>query len=210
MRPINLYLAPSKTISILRLGEEQLYDERALLLLTAEGNKMAFNKLFIHCWPQVYGVCLHLTKSPEQSKDLAQDIFLKLWIKREELPSVKNFKAYLYTISRNLAHDYIRTKIFRDANLPFLNQYFATDDFAASPQKRLEQKELTDRLHTAVRSLPTQLRQVFTLHRFEGLPHEEIAKKLDISPLSSKTYMTRALLALRRLLDENSPPSTNP
>lgn len=175
--------------------------------MIAQDNKKAFNELFARYWSQVYGVCLHLTKSPEQSRDLAQDIFLKVWENRTKLPAVRNFKSWLYTISRNLVHDYLRNKIFRDSNFPFLNLYFSDETTVYSPESQLEQKELAGRLHTAIESLPTQLQSVFTLHRFQGLSHEQIAKQLDITPLSSKTYMTRALIALRRLLSEGTPPS---
>lgn len=191
------------------MGDEQLYEESTLLLLIAKDNKMAFNELFERHWDQVYGTCLHLTKSPEQSKDLAQDIFLKLWENRSSLPAVKNFRGWLYTVSRNLVHDYIRKKIFRDQNFPFLNLYFTDHNTIMSPESRLEQKDLADRLHMAVSSLPPQLQKVFTLHRFEGLSHEEIAKRLDITPLSSKTYMTRALITLRHLLAEARPPDNS-
>jgi len=185
-----------------RLGEEKLYDERALLLLIAGGDKQAFNQLFDAYWDQVYGTSLHLTKSPEQSKDLAQDIFLKLWERRAALPSVQNFSGFLYTITRNLVHDHLRTKVFRDSNLAFLIHYFSSDGI--SPQRQLEQKELTGALEQAVMRLPAQLQRVFILHRMEGLSHGEIAQRLNITPLSSKTYMVRALMALRVQLAENA------
>jgi DNA-directed RNA polymerase specialized sigma24 family protein len=47
----------------------------------AAGDESAFRKVFQEFWPQVYGTSLHLTRSAEQAKDLAQDIFVKLWQK---------------------------------------------------------------------------------------------------------------------------------
>ena len=183
------------------LSKENVYSEQELLQLVAQGDKQAYHQLFDRYWDQVYGAGLHLTKSPEQSKDLAQDIFLKLWDLRSRLPSVNNFSAYLYTITKNLVHDHLRTHVFRESNKEFLTHYFA--DQTSSPQEQLEQKQLGDLLDQAINNLPPKLRQVFTLSRFEGLSHEEIGRRLHISPLSSKTYMTRALIVLRRQIAEN-------
>jgi RNA polymerase sigma-70 factor (ECF subfamily) len=135
------------------------------------------------------------------SKDLAQDIFLKLWDLRSKLPAIKNFSGYLYTITRNLVHDHLRTHVFRESNKEFLIAYFSDNGY--SPQDQLEQKQLGDILDEAINNLPPKLRQVFTLSRFEGLSHEEIGRQLHISPLSSKTYMTRALIVLRKQIGEH-------
>ncbi|WP_158267069.1 RNA polymerase sigma factor [Chitinophaga niastensis] len=183
------------------MHKENIYNEQELLLLVANGDKNAYAQLFDHYWDHVYGTGLHLTKSPELSKDLAQDIFLKLWDARSKLSEIKNLSTYLYVLTKNLFHDHLRTNVFRESNKEFLINYFAHHE--TSPHKQLEQKELSGFLDEAINNLPPQLHQVFTLSRFEGLSHIEIGRKLNISPLSSKTYMTRALITLRKQIGEN-------
>jgi len=156
----------------------------------------AYQKLFDLYWDQVYGIGLRLTKTPEQAKDLAQDIFLKLWDSRTKLTEVRDFRSYLFVITRNLIQDQIRTKIFHESNREFLTNYFAYNE--SSPQELLEQKELGEALNAAIRKLPPRLQQVFNLRRVEGLSHVEIAQRLNITTISSKTYMVRALMALRK------------
>jgi RNA polymerase sigma-70 factor (ECF subfamily) len=175
---------------------ESLHNEKELLQRLAAGDKQAYQQLFEHYWEQVYGTGLRLTKSPEQAKDLAQDIFLKLWDNREKLSPIKDLRSYLFIISRNLIHDHLRTRVFRDSNRDFLIQYFTYHE--TSPQDQLEQKQLGEALYEAIERLPPKLQQVFKLSRIEGLSHEEIAQRLHITPLSSKTYMVRALMALRK------------
>ena len=172
--------------------------DKELLQLVADGDRQAYQYLFETYWNQVFGACLHLTKSPEQAKDLTQDIFLKIWDHRQKLPAVRNFDSYLYTIARNLVRDQLRTAIFRESNREFLQQYFSSKGI--SPQEILEEKQLGEKMKAAISSLPLKLQQVFTLSQLEGLSHKEIAGRLEISPLSSKTYMVRALLILRKLL----------
>ncbi|SDG13864.1 RNA polymerase sigma factor [Chitinophaga filiformis] len=174
------------------------YIDQELLQLVADGDRQAYQYLFETYWNQVFGACLHLTKSPEQAKDLTQDIFLKIWDHRQKLPAVRNFDSYLYTIARNLVRDQLRTTIFRESNREFLQHYFSTKGI--SPQEILEEKQLSEKMKAAIGSLPPKLQQVFTLSQLEGLSHKEIAGRLKISPLSSKTYMVRALLILRKSL----------
>ena len=156
----------------------------------------AYQRLFELYWNLVYGIGLSLTKSPEQAKDLSQDIFLKIWDKKEKLPGVRDFGAYLYTITKHRVHDQIRSQIFHASNREFLESYISYSE--SSPQELLESKEIKEELEAAINRLPEQLKQVINLRRWEGLSHQEIAIKLNISPLSSKTYMVRALMALRK------------
>jgi RNA polymerase sigma-70 factor (family 1) len=178
------------------LEKESIHNEQELLRLVAKGDMQAYQQLFDLYWDQVYGIGLRLTKTPEQAKDLAQDIFLKLWNSRTKLTEVRDFRSYLFVITRNLIHDQIRTKIFHESNHEFLTNYFTYNE--SSPQELLEQKELGEALNAAIRKLPSRLRQVFNLRRLEGLSHVEIAKRLNITTISSKTYMVRALMALRK------------
>ncbi|WP_161596735.1 RNA polymerase sigma factor [Chitinophaga vietnamensis] len=180
------------------MNNERLNTEQELLQLVAEGDQQAFQQLFNIHWKQIFGACLYLTKSPELAKDLSQDIFLKVWDNRYKLGEVKNFTAYLFTIARNMVRDDLRAKVFRESNKEFLLHYFSGQP--SSPQEMLEHKQLNNRLMSAINSLPPKLQQVFTLAHLEGLSHKEIGERLDISPLSSKTYMVRALLLLRKAL----------
>jgi len=181
--------------------EDPLYNERELLMRMADGDKQAFQELFHRYWAPVYSVGLKITKSPESARDLAQEIFMKVWDNRAKWPVVDNFKAYLYKMTRNLGINYLEAMTVRHSNRTFLAQYFAHE--TTSPFEVLEGKELRDEVLKAIQCLPLQLRQVFTLHRIEGLSHEEIAGRLDITALSSRTYMVRALLQLRRKLPKD-------
>lgn len=181
---------------------ENLDNERDLLRLLAQGDEKAFQQLFRHYWNQVYGAALRLTKSPEQARDLAQDIFLKVWLNRSRMEEVRNFSAFLYTVSRNLIHDHLHNRVFRESNQEFLQAYFTYTE--STPQRLLENKELGLLLQEAVNTLQPQLKQVFTLGRLKGFKHEEIARQLDITPLSSKVYMVRALMAIRKYLEKHA------
>ena len=75
-----------------------IHIDKALLLQIAEGDENAFAALFKAFWPQVYGTGLRITRSPEQAKDLAQDIFIRVWDNRAQLPEVKKIDALSWII----------------------------------------------------------------------------------------------------------------
>ncbi|TWF45715.1 RNA polymerase RpoE-like sigma-24 subunit [Chitinophaga polysaccharea] len=184
------------------MRELGLNSEQELLQLVAEGCTVAYKQLFQEYWEQVYGAGLYLTKSPESAKDLAQEIFLKLWDNRSALPEIRNLSKYLFVITKNLFHDQLRKKIFQESNKEFLVDYFSLKE--NTPHEQLEKKEVGNALAEAISSLPPQLREVFVLKRLDGLSHQEISVKLNISPISTKTYLTRALILIRKHFDKPS------
>ncbi|MBN8878478.1 MAG: RNA polymerase sigma-70 factor [Sphingobacteriales bacterium] len=174
------------------------YNEAHLLQRLAAGEQDAFRQVFEQYWDQVYAVGLKISKSPELAKDLAQETFMKLWHQRAQLNAVTNFRAYLNVLSRNLAIDHLRKKVFTADNEDYLLNYF--HEGAAMLTGDAEYKELEQILSEAVNQLPPQMQQVFRLSRFEGLSHAEIAARMNITLVTSKSYMVRALAAIRKHL----------
>jgi len=185
------------------LPPNRTYDEKDLLMKIVEGDELSFGELAKHHWPQVYGTALRITKSSEQAKDLAQEIFIKLWNNRSKLTEVDNLKAYIYVSARNLVMDFMEKKVFHASNFQYLADYFA-DNSADHPLTSLELKELEQTVSAAIRSLPEKTRRVFELHRFGGKTHKEIATLLGISEVSSKTYIVRALKDIRVYLSKHA------
>jgi RNA polymerase sigma-70 factor (family 1) len=177
-------------------------DNRALFRLVAEGDEAAFRRVYDRFWPQVYGTSLRLTRDPEQARDLSQDIFVRLWENKEKLGEAREPGAYIYILSRNLVMDFLRKKTFDPANIDWLLAYFSKD--GTDPQARLEYKELEAGLRKAVESLPDRTKEVFRLSRVEGLTHEQIAARMGISVVSSKTYIVRALRDIRQYMTDHS------
>lgn len=177
------------------MNESSHHSEPALLKRLAAGDVDAFQAIYDKYWSHVYGVALRLTKSPEQSRDLSQDIFLKLWTNREMAATINDIEKYLFTLSRNLVYDFLRREVFIESNRRFLQEYHGYEP--PSPQDLAEIKSRHEILEAAIQSLPPKQREVFRLHWIEGLTHEAVAQKLGISRVSSKTYIVRALAYLR-------------
>lgn len=168
----------------------------------AKGSSEAFEQLFEVYWMHVYTVVEQLVKTKQQAEDISQEVFIKLWNKKEELYDIQNIEAYLYTIARNSTLDHLRKKVLVTENLEQMIQYFADNNL--DPIKKLEYKELEVFINTAISNLPDKVKEVFILSRIDGLSHEQIAEQLNISVTSSKTYIVRALKSLRQSIAKNT------
>ncbi|MEP7257518.1 MAG: RNA polymerase sigma factor [Flavitalea sp.] len=180
-----------------------LNNEKELLKRIAGGDERAYHDLFIQLWPNVYSAALRLTKSPELAQDLAQEVWLRVWEHRVGLPKVANIYAFMYTITRNLVTDFLRTKVFHDNNIPFLKSHFQHTE--ADVFGQLEQAEQKESLQEAISKLPGQLGQALTLAYYEGKSHKEIAAIMQITPASSRIYLVRAIALLRKKTFNSSP-----
>ncbi len=178
-----------------------LDNENELLLLVSKGDETAFRQLFDHYWDKIYSVALTLTKSSALSEEIAQDVFLKIWLKREQLSSVEKFDGYLFTVARNHIYNELRKKTMEQPFVEQLEQHFL--ESSALPEQMMLLKETKQLIDKAVEQLPDQQRAVYEMRRNEGLDYTAIAGQLGISRSTVKNHMTRALQFLRQYLSEH-------
>lgn len=132
------------------------------------------------------------TKSRTLSQDIVQNVMLKLWEIRKNLDPQRSLKSLLYTMVKNLSLNAIR-----DSHPTHeLNAEIMEDNVNQSPDDELDYQMRKQLLYGFISELPKRRREAFTLSRFEGLTHEEIA---DIMGLTARTVNTHITLALRDL-----------
>jgi DNA-directed RNA polymerase specialized sigma24 family protein len=108
----------------LPLPTENFDTESELLLRISQGDPHAFRQMFAVYSRQVYSLCIQLTKDAEQAKDLTQEIFARLWVKRGQLGSVYHFKGFLTTMALNLVRNHLQKKVLDVSNDAYLLAYF--------------------------------------------------------------------------------------
>ncbi|RZS75070.1 RNA polymerase sigma-70 factor (ECF subfamily) [Pseudobacter ginsenosidimutans] len=170
--------------------------------MVARGDESAYRQLFEHYWPRVYSVALLLAKVPEAAEDAAQEIFAQLWIKKEQLVNVREFRAYLFATARNHIFNKLRGQVFTGSFTAYLQEYFS--DALANPAATLEFKEAEQIIHNGINQLTPQQQKVFRLSRFQGLSHAEIAAETGLSQRTVKNYIVSANLSLRNYLEKHA------
>ncbi|HEX2629893.1 MAG TPA: RNA polymerase sigma-70 factor [Chitinophagaceae bacterium] len=185
------------------MHEPAIHNEPELLRMMAAGDETAFRTIYDRYWDRVYSTAYAFTKSVEQSRDLAQDVFATIWAYREKLKAVNSFEAYLYTIARNTASRHLRKKTYIPANISFFESHFAGTD---AVNENIDLKELKELVEQGIQSLPAQQQTAFRLSRFAGLSIDEIAKEMGLTPVTAKSHLVRATARLRKYLDEHRDP----
>jgi len=173
------------------------YEEKELLTRVARGDETAFHTLFSQYSHKVYHSALRLLQSASHAEDVLQEVFMKIWLGREKLPGINCFSAYLNTITRNHIYNALR-KLAGEELL--LEKLFSPPPAANRPDTAIENmslKELQDALQKVMATLTPQQKKVFELSRMEGLKHEEIALRLNISRETVKKHVSEALRIIR-------------
>ena len=162
-----------------------------LLRQVADGNENAFRELF-HRYADLLGTyVLRFTHSRECAEEIVQDIFLKIWMSREALAEVQNFKVYLYVISRNQTLNAMR-KIIRQRE--YQREWEKNNP---APLQVVHPPEDPDHhplglIDRAIEQLPPQQKKVWLLSRQMGLSHKQIAKEMTLSQETVKKYIMYA------------------
>ena len=179
-----------------RPSEPGTVSDSELVRRIREGDERALEIVFRSHFQGMAAFVERYVRSPDMAEELVQDIFLKIWTKRERLTEIESLKTYLYRAARNQALNHLRRlKLERrwqeeQALAGEPSTTFAADEDASG-------QELAAVVQAAIERLPPRCREVFLLSRDGGLTYAEIATTLEISVKTVETQMGRALKALR-------------
>lgn len=166
-----------------------------------KGNKQAFENLFFEYFYDLTAYAIQITESPPRAKDIVQEVFYRLWKRRERWNIQTSVKAYLFRAVHNEALNQIDKKRHReDTREKFAMQ--TDDQHVANFERNETQCKLVEQIWAVVSELPDQRRAVFVLHRKHGLSYKEIAQVLDISRKTVENHMGLALDDIRERIDE--------
>lgn len=161
----------------------------------SESDQEAFDSLFRFLYPQLVQFGMRYTRNRAVASDIAQDAFVVLWNKRQELDRDFLVKAYLYRVVRNDSLNYIRDHGSRTVGLEEMDSDLEEkQEYADSSMEQNEDSGLQmSLLKKWIKELPERRREAFELSRFEGLDHEEISDVMDISPNTVNNHIVAAL-----------------
>jgi RNA polymerase sigma-70 factor (family 1) len=171
-------------------------DDAELLLSLSKGSKPAFDLLYNKYWKLVYNTAFKRLNDSDRAQDVAQDVFVQLWIRGSKAP-IHNLPAYLMVAARN--------GVFKqmEKEAKYLSVPNGADDLESAFDRadaNMLHGEFLQMLATIINTLPPQQRIIFDLRFNEGLSSQKIADQLQISPKTVRNQMGRALNTLRKSL----------
>lgn len=178
------------------LQDNLLHNENDLLAQVAVGDAIAFRQLFDHYQNKIYSLGMYLTKSDVMAEEIVQDVFLKVWEKREELSGIQHFNSWLRKVAKNTCSNYLRDLAVERLAMNKLGE--TADSTAASVESDVIEKEYQKILAEALEKLPPQQKKVYILSRQAGKKQEEIARDLNISLYTVKEYLKLANKSVRQ------------
>ena len=168
------------------------YDEKGLLQQVSQGDEAAFRELFCRYADRLGNYVLRLTRSKLQAEEIVQDVFLKIWMSREALAGVENFKVYLFVVSRNQTLNAMRKTMRQMGQQKEWEKNQAVSREVNQQPQEEETLHLEGLIDGAISQLPSQQQKAWLLSRKEGLTHPQIASAMGISRETVKKYIMYA------------------
>lgn len=162
------------------------------------GDEKVFEELFKAYYTPLCEYCLRYVSDADMAEEIVQDLFFKMWVKREELNINVSIKSYFYISLRNHALNYINRLKIQDRYNQFVE--IRTKNEVDYPIDVLEEKDMERIMKQAIALLPEKRREIFEMSRFEELKYSEIAEKLNVSVKTVESQMSKALEHMRKVL----------
>lgn len=175
-------------------GSEQ--DDVFHLLRIKAGNTDSFELIYRRYFPRLYSFCMLLTHSKAEADEIVQETFIKLWDKRDQLDTERNFSAYLFTIARHTVYNRTAKRVREHA----LQVYYTNtqSDYSDITREEINYASMKKLLDDLVCQLPFMQKKVFTMSRVEGMTNQEIASRLQLSTSTVENHIHLALKSLKK------------
>ncbi|QEC42825.1 RNA polymerase sigma factor [Pseudobacter ginsenosidimutans] len=176
------------------------YNPQELLLRVAAGDEQAFHQLVLRYSEKVFFHAFHFLKTWHAAEETTQDIFLRIWQKREKLSSVEDWDKYLFIVSRNFLINGLQKRA---------QSFESTDTWhslavSSNPADQFENKELGALLEKAIEQLPEQKRMIFRMIHQQGLSQDEVAQSLGIATRTVRWNLVSAVSGIRDFLHRHA------
>lgn len=149
---------------------------------------------------RLYRMAFRLMGSREEAEDVVQEVYVKLWTMRNELPDYKSIEALAVRITRNLCLDQLRRRKVSQAAIKEEQHKIA--DYPETPAEDLERREDKEMIHSLIASLPEPQRSLVHLRHLEGKEYEEISEMVNMNINAIRVSISRARKMMREMLEK--------
>jgi len=145
---------------------------------------------------KVFRLAKRLLVSHEEAEDATQEIFLKLWNKKELIKDYKNVEAFSMTMTKNFCLDKLKSK--HAQNLKIVHNNY--QDNNVSLQKQIELNDSLSWVSKIMEELPEQQKIILQLRDIEQYNFNEISEMLDMNETAIRVALSRGRKTLREKL----------
>lgn len=175
------------------IKQHTIPDDNELIAGLKLGNQQAFESLFNKYWEKAFNQAYKRLKNEEDAKDVVQEFFTAIWLKRESL-YIDNFTAYLYTSIRNNTLKLLQRQ---HTDHSFFNVENTLQETSALPDTAIVIEEFLQAYQDLLETLTPQCRTVFQMKFNEQLSTKEISVKLNIKRKTVQNHLGKAIHQLK-------------
>ena len=165
-------------------------DDGELLLQLRKGDRFAFDELFNRFAEPIHTYIKMRLNGSEEADDVLQEVFIRLWNKRQSIVIHTSFRNYLYTIVQHCICDNQRATKRKRYTLP-VEMPEHTEE-RAQPDEQYQYKQVYHIWKNATNKLPGQMRRIYSMKNEEQLSVKEIASELQLSEQTVKNQLHTA------------------
>lgn len=161
-------------------------------------DEKAFSALFYRYYS---GLCLYafqFLQDDQKTKELVQEVFVQVWVKRKEIRIHSSVKSYLFRAVKNQLINWANHQKVEQKYL----EKIVSEQAHLQPSQYFLEVDLQQKIENSIEALPPKRKEIFKLSREEGLTYREIADRLHVSVKTVETQMGLALKQLREDLKE--------
>ena len=168
------------------------------------GDHQAFKLIFDQYYALMCAIAYEYVEDYYISQNIAEDVMLSIWEKREQLNISVSVKSYLLTSVRNKSIDYLRCSSREMEAVSFDSETGSSHCFVSDEELfgQIVLFELENKIQQVIDKMPDECKKVFLLSRYEEKSYVEIAEELNISVNTVKYHIKKALSILREELKE--------
>lgn len=166
-----------------------------------QGDEKAFRSIVSRYTRHIYNFVARLSGDREESHDLTQEVFVKVWKNIRRFDTSKNFKTWIFSIARNTTIDYLRKRKsirFPERQEGDVSYEESLRDVEPLPDEIFSRAELARELEQALATLSKDDVTILFLHHDEEMTFEEIGEVLRVPMNTVKSRYRRALHVLRK------------
>ncbi|KIO78290.1 RNA polymerase sigma 70 [Pedobacter lusitanus] len=169
--------------------------DNELTNLLKEGNSYAYTEIFERYSEVLLRHAYRFLSVHDEANDVVQDVFLLLWVKKEDIVFQTSLSAYLYASVRNrifdmISHQKVVSRYIESVS-NFMDQDYSVTDY------QVREKMLAVLIEKEIQALPEKMRQIFLLSRKEELSYKEIAEQLNITDQTARQQVYNAVRKLK-------------
>ncbi|MCS4228844.1 MULTISPECIES: RNA polymerase sigma factor [Sphingobacterium] len=165
-------------------------EEKENLLALRSGCQTAFRQIYTLYSGRIYLNIRKMVKSEQDAAELLQEVFIKVWDKRELIDPEQSFRSYLFQIAKYTVYNFIRKNNLEKQIQAYLSQH--NTQLYSHVEEQLDEKQDEQWLSQTIEQLPPQRRLIYKLCKIEGKSYAEVSTLLRISTSTINDHIVKA------------------